>query len=205
MKKGKFIVFEGIEGSGKSFQSKEVYNALLKKGEDVILTTEPWEDDEIGKLIRRELKDKKDGISVRTLQFLYVANRSNHVEKFIVPNIENGKTIISDRYWMSTVAYGSTFIKGPEGELDYFLGINRKFLIPDIVFYIDVEPEEAHRRIVDRGAAKERFDKLDSLKLLRHKYIELAESYDGTWITINGNNEKSKVTEEIMMHLDKIK
>jgi dTMP kinase len=198
MKRGKFIVFEGIEGSGKSYQSKAFYNHLLKNGEDVVLTSEPWEDDDTGKLIRKELKVKKDAISVRTLQFLYIANRSNHVEKFIVPNIESGKTVICDRYWMSTVSYGSTFTKGPESKLDYFLDINSIFLKPDAVFYMDVEPSEAHRRISDRNSTKERFDKLEYLKLLRRKYNAIEEIYKGRWIRIDSGREMDAVTSDII-------
>src|SRR5271169_3715617 len=106
-----FIVFEGIEGSGKSVQTKAFYDAILARGKEIIMTEQPWWHDNIGKIIREELKDKTDAVSVLTLQLLFVANRSNHVEKLIEPSLKEGNIVVVDRYWMSTAAYGSTLSK----------------------------------------------------------------------------------------------
>lgn len=212
MASGKFVVFEGIEGSGKSVQTKEFYNFLLGLGEDAIVTEQPWEGDAIGKLIREELVDKTDAISAVTLQFLFIANRSNHVEKLIEPNLKMGKTVIADRYWMSTVAYGSTLSKETGMDMDYFIKIHKVFPKPDIIFFIDVDPDTAYKRIIDRGnqrtitggAKKERFDKLDTLELLRQNYMELKKRYDGLWIDIDGNKDKDAVTAEIKRDYNQI-
>lgn len=195
---GRFVVFEGIEGSGKSFQANEFYRALLEKGEDSVLTTQPWTDDKIGELIREELKDKSAPISVRTLQLLFVANRSNHVEKLIEPSMEKGRTVISDRYWMSTVAYGGAFANDQKSDLNYYLKVNEIFPRPDVVFYIDVDPEIAYKRMAERKSTTERFDKIESLKLLHQKYSELEKLYEGLWVNIDGNQEKEKVSKDIM-------
>ena len=110
MGNGRLVIFEGIEGCGKSTQARRLYESI---GENAILTEEVWTGDAIGKLIREELKEKTDGISARTLQFLYMANRSNHVEKLMAPGMESGNVVISDRYWMSTAVYGSAVFGRP--------------------------------------------------------------------------------------------
>ncbi len=210
MQNGKFIVFEGIECCGKSTQAKELYDTLQKRGDKTILTEEQWEEDEIGKLIKRELADKADQISVMTLQFLFVANRSNHLEKLIEPNIKNGTTVISDRYWMSSVAYGSAFAEDKTMEREYLLGINRRFRIPDIVFYVDVEPETAYQRLENKRikngeeVKRERFDKLESLAKLRDSYLKLEKVYEGLWITIDGRKDREYITKNIIEHYDKL-
>lgn len=209
--RGKFIVFEGIEGSGKSVQAKELQKSLLSRGADAIITEQPWEGDQIGKLIREELKDKVDAISPTTLQFLFMANRSNHVEKFIEPNLNEGRIVISDRYWMSTAAYGSAFSKEHGMDIGYFFNMNRVFPKPDMVFFIDVGPNVAYQRITDRGtqraiaegAKTERFDRLDMLKSLYKKYRELEKLYEGTWVNIDGVQPKDAVTNEILKSFDK--
>ncbi len=202
MARGKFIVFEGIEGSGKTVQTKEFCRFLTMQRKNVVMTEQPWEGDAIGRLIREELKDKIDAISPVTLQFLFVANRSNHIEKLIEPNLDMGKTVVADRYWMSTAAYGSTFSSNPKIDINYFIMLHKVFLVPDIVFFVDVDPEVAYQRITDRALSgegrKERFDKLETLRLLRQKYNELKNAYKGLWIDIDGNQKKEDVAADII-------
>jgi dTMP kinase len=205
MEKPKFIVFEGIEGSGKSTQISTFYESLLRMGKRAILTQQQWEEDQIGKLIKRELVEKTDGISVTTLQLLFIANRSNHVDKIINPNLESGNTVVCDRYWMTTAAYGAAFSKIPEVNMGYYIAANSIFPRPDVVFFIDTDPDVAHERLKSNSRVKngkkvneERFDKLDTLKLLRSMYIELSRVYGGTWVTIDGNKDKDEVAKEIM-------
>ena len=205
MAKGMFIVFEGIEGSGKTVQTKEFCKFLSAQNKDVVMTEQPWEHDLIGKLIREELKDKVDAISSVTLQFLFIANRSNHVEKLIEPDLNSGKAVVADRYWMSTAAYGSTLSGNPKINVSYFANLHKIFPVPDVVFFIDVDPQVAYKRIMERafqhklnGARKERFDKLDTLQILREKYKELENSYEGVWVTIDGNKKTEEVTADII-------
>ncbi len=212
MEDGKFIVFEGIEGSGKSVQTKEFYKFLLSRGKEAIMTEQPWEEDAIGRLIREELKDKTDAISVITLQFLFIANRSNHVEKLIEPSLKAGKTVITDRYWMTTAAYGSAFSKETDIDMNYFMAIHKVFPKPDVIFFIDVDPDTAYERITERGVQRsitggvkrERFDKLDTLKLLHHNYKKLEKKYDGLWININGNRDRETINKEIIKRYDEL-
>src|SRR5271155_2715890 len=98
MKRGRFFVIEGIDGSGKTYQTEEFARRLRNVGIDVITTEEPWLDDSIGNMINKALYDKKESLDVRTLQLLYIANRSNHLHRLIEPAVNSGKTVISSRY-----------------------------------------------------------------------------------------------------------
>lgn len=199
MARGRYIVFEGIEGSGKSTQAKIFYKALRKNGSDAILTEEPWESDDIGRLIRKELKESgKKRLSNTTLQLLYMANRSNHVERVVEPGLADGNVVVQDRYWMSTAVYGSIFSSSKRVYRDYFTHMSEIFPKPDIVFLIDVNPKEAYKRIISRKNEKERFDKLGTLKLLSRGYGELEKAYDGRWINIDGNRGIDAIGAEIM-------
>src|SRR4030043_67748 len=103
---GKFIVIEGLDGSGQSTQTGLLRDFLIKKGQEVILTKEPTRDSEAGKKIK-EILDEKIRIEPQKLQDLFAQDRKEHLEKLIVPALKEGKTVISDRYFFSTFAYGA--------------------------------------------------------------------------------------------------
>lgn len=199
VKRGKFIIFEGIEGSGKSTQAKRFYSMLKKTDRNAVITEEPWEADRIGKLIRKELREKgEERVSNMTLQLLYMANRSNHAERVIEPSLRRGNTVVQDRYWMSTVAYGSTFSKEKRLYRNYFMAMSSMFPKPDIVFFIYVKPTEAYNRILSRKGTAERFDKLGTLRELSREYRELERLYSGVWINVNGNRSVEAVGGDVM-------
>ncbi len=209
MKKGKFFVFEGIDGSGKTFQVNEFAKRLKRTGVDVVATKEPWYEDSIGTLIKKALYDKKESMDVRTMQLLYVANRSNHVTKVVSPAIAAGKTVVCSRYWMTTAVYGNAFFKEYSIDMKYFIKINEIFPTPDAVFYIDVNPKEAYRRLSLQRQLTDRFEKLNVIKTQSEKYRELEAIYKknkiGAWANINGNQEKEKVSDEIMRYYGRLK
>ena len=136
-----FIVFEGIDGAGLSTHSYLLYEYLLEKGYDVVLTKEHT-DGLIGGLIRACLRGewKTDPL---TLQLLFVADRSHHVNNLILPALESGKVVVSDRYMFSSIAYGTVSY----GDYDWLKLINSKFPIPDLIIILDAPVEVALRRI----------------------------------------------------------
>ncbi|MDE1870984.1 MAG: dTMP kinase [Candidatus Micrarchaeota archaeon] len=195
---GRYIVFEGIEGSGKSTQARIFYNSIRKKS-NAILTEEPWESDSIGKLIRKELKEKRENrVSNATLQLLYMANRKNHMERVVEPGLRKGNTVVQDRYWMSTAVYGSAGSVEKKLYMEYFMKMSEIFPRPDVVFFIGVDPNEAYRRVTSRNKAAERFDRLDMLRKLEIGYRKLETSYEGKWVNIDGNRDVKMVSAEIM-------
>lgn len=124
---GRFIVLEGPDGSGTTTHAKILAEKLRAEGEDVVLTAEPT-DSEIGKFIREQLL-KKTIPSASALQLLFCADRASHIETVIKPALEAGKTVISDRYVISTLVYGEALGLRP----DWLLQVNTPFLEPDIV------------------------------------------------------------------------
>ena len=109
-KKSFFIVFEGIEGSGKSYQSKKLYNKIKSKGIKTILTREPGgtkSAEEIRKIILKDYfyKNPKDQFDSYTDTLLYLAARNEHVRNKIKPELLKKKVVICDRFVDSTIAY----------------------------------------------------------------------------------------------------
>ena len=206
MKKGRFLVIEGIDGSGKSYQATEFGRRLRNIGVDAIVTEEPWLEDSIGTLIKKALYDKRESLDIRTLQLLYIANRSNHLHRVVEPAISSGKTVITSRYWMSTAVYGGMFSTDPYFDMKHFVHINEPFMKPDAVFHISVKPEEAFRRLAKQRRLTDRFEKLELIRKQSEGYSELEKiyKYKGVWININGNQEKKEVTDEIMRNYGRI-
>ncbi|MDE1850187.1 MAG: dTMP kinase [Candidatus Micrarchaeota archaeon] len=193
-----FIVLEGGECAGKGTQLQMLADALREKNTKVILTEEPTKDGEIGKFARRELASGSK-IDVRTLQFLFMTDRSEHVEKLINPKLAEGFTVISDRYYQSTVVYGAAFGSKLGLTMDNLIYMNDIFPKADHIFYINVPPEVALERIQKRKGAEERFDKLDNLKIIHAEYHRLSERYSSNvWHNINGNQTQEQVHAEIM-------
>lgn len=127
MNTGRFIVLEGPDGSGTTTHSKLLADALRARGEDVLLTAEPT-DSPIGKFIREQIKGKLIE-SPSALQLMFCADRAWHIEKVIKPALAAGKTVISDRYVISTLVYGEALGL----DADWLLRVNTPFLEPDIM------------------------------------------------------------------------
>ena len=143
-KKSLFIVFEGIEGSGKSYQAKLLYNKLKKKLKNVILTREPGgtkSAEIIRKIILKDYfeKNKKIKFDKYTDTLLYLVARNEHVKNKIQPAIRNKKIIICDRFVDSTLAYQ---VYGKKVPLNFIKNIHKRILgkiRPDITFVLKVK------------------------------------------------------------------
>ena len=190
MKSGMFIVFEGIDGSGKSTQAKMLKEALERNGIDALLTKEPT-DGPIGQIIRKGLRNEMN-LSMRTLQLLFTADRSYHLENTIIPALRRGKVVISDRYFYSTIAYGML-----ELEKEWLKKINSKFLEPDVVLFIDTDPEISLQRLSTSGKIKEKFEELDKLKKVRDNYLEISREYKNFYV-IDGNRSAEEIHKNIL-------
>jgi len=157
--KGKFIVFEGLDGSGQSTQAKLLSDFLIKNGLQVILTKEPTKDSKVAVKIK-EILGKKIKIKPKKLQELFVEDRKEHLEKIIIPALKSGKIVVCDRYFFSTFAYGKS-----EGlDLEWLIKMNNEFLLPDITFILKVSPRVCVQRIEERGEGKQFFEIEDKLE-----------------------------------------
>jgi len=188
--KGKFIVFEGIDGAGLTTQAELLEKHLKNKKYEVVLTKEPT-NNLIGGIIRAALK-KEWITSNRTLQLLFSADRAHHLEKEIIPALENGKIVISDRYFISTIAYGMIGL-----EKDWLKALNSKFLLPDIIFIIDVPVEVSIERIKANRFGFELFEEKKKLEKIRNNFLELSKEYKNCFV-INENRSIEEVHKEIV-------
>lgn len=141
MRKGNFIAFEGVDGSGKSTHAKLLAAYLKGKGHEVVLTAEPTKGF-LGQIIRMVLASKLE-VSPRTFALLFTADRSEHIDKIIQPNLDAGKIVITERYYYSTLAYQSS-----QGlNFNWLVDINKFAIDPDLVIMLEIDPDDALARI----------------------------------------------------------
>lgn len=152
------IVFEGIDGSGKSSLVKNL-QLELSKNFPVKNFYEPT-NFESGSLIRKFLQNKIFLSKIELIE-LFLSDREDSISKNILPSLNSGFHILLDRYFYSMAAYQSDEVYSPEKIME--LNLEKKFLIPDKVFYLSIRPEIALERASLRGES-ERFEKLDILK-----------------------------------------
>ncbi len=170
---GAFIVFEGADGAGKSSLSKRIAEELRSKGIDVVLTAEPTREG-IGAFIR---SGSAAGISQRAEAMLFVADRNDHTER-ILKAVSEGKVVLCDRYFASTVAYQSAKLDGDSSDRDWLIDINRQFIDkPDATILLDIDPEIGMGRVGVRGEEISKFERLDFQRQVRENYLRLADEF----------------------------
>ena len=190
-KEAKFIVFEGLDGSGQSTQSNLLKNFLIKKKIKVILTKEPTSVSQAGKKIKAILSEKIK-IDPKKLQKLFAEDRKWHLENIIIPSLKKNKWVISDRYFFSSFAYGAS-----EGiDLRWLIKINKNFLFPDLTFILKVKPQICILRIEKRGAEKTFFEKKEKLEKVFSIYKTFPNKFRNI-VLINGEKKKQEVFKDI--------
>ena len=170
----KFITLEGIEGSGKTSSIKSITDLLDRKRISYVVTREPG-GSSIGSELRSILLDPKTEISSEVELLLMLADRKDHVEKVILPNLEIGNWVISDRFMDSSIAYQGGGRKLDKKVIDSF-SRNLNLPNPDLTLLFDVPVEISLSRVKARGEL-DRFEqeKLDFHNRIREAYLELAE------------------------------
>jgi dTMP kinase len=138
---GVFIAFEGGEGAGKSTQSQALASALEERGFHTVLTFEPG-DTTVGKELRRIVLDPATGeLSDRTEVLLYAADKAEHVDTVVLPALERGEVVITDRYVDSTLAYQGAGRSLGVGEVERVARWATRDLRPHLTVVLDVDPE----------------------------------------------------------------
>ena len=170
-----FITFEGIDGVGKSTQLDLLQQWLEGRGREVVRTLEPG-GTELGKEIRHLLLHRKGDVAPRAEALLYAADRAHHVATKIRPALADGKVVLGDRYFDSSVAY-----QGAARELDVVEVRNISLwavdnLIPDLTVLLDLDAEAAIARRNNTGTEPDRLEreKVDFFERARNQYLELA-------------------------------
>lgn len=164
----RFIVFEGLDGSGKSTQARMLASHLAAQGTSVHLTAEPTER-AIGRLVRQALR-RDFSTDSRALALLYAADRSDHLsdpEDGILAHLSRGETVISDRYFYSSLAYQGV------SEDEAFLRTINDYPHPETVVFIDTDVRLCLERIDSRGSGRELFEKEDYLRRVRDNFLRI--------------------------------
>ena len=181
---GKFIVLEGIDGSGKSEQIKRL-KIFFKSRDDVFFTQEPTVGNPISALIGKVLKGEWE-TDDQTLQTLFTADRSHHLAKEIIPALKRGEHVICDRYVFSTLAYGGDHVP------DALKVLNRNFLVPDLTLFVSVSPEIAMSRLHKRSGKATIFELESTLGKIAGRYDALLSTF-GKVVRIDGERSADEV------------
>lgn len=204
MKKNLFIAIEGIDGSGKSTQMNLLGEKLEKAGHKVYCTFEPT-DSFIGVLIKDILKHKMEA-DHRVIAGLFVADRLNHLlnkTNGILKKMEEGYTVITDRYYFSSYAYQGTHMP-----LDWVIQANSLsagLLRPHLNIFIDVSPGISIQRINNGRSSMELFETKTNLEKVREKYYEAFEKLKDqeTVVIVNGNGAIEQIAKDIWAEVEK--
>ncbi len=191
---GKFIVFEGLDGAGKSTQAGAVINYFNANCACQICATYEPTQFLVGGLVRgRLLGEWQSG--PECLQLLFAADRGDHLGKEILPLLERGVNVICDRYFLSSVAYGSI-----DCDMDWLIQMNRRFLAPDLIVYLDVPPDVCVERMRANGRSIELFEKVEILGKVGQNYRTAIERFKNEIdiAVVDGNRKVEDVTKNIV-------
>jgi len=202
---GKFIVLEGIDGCGKTTQINELSKWLPKSGlintnATLIKTREPG-----GSLLGKEIRNmilknnKSNSPSNLTELLLYSADRAEHISKIILPSLQNGNWIISDRFSGSTLAYQGY---GREISIDIIKKLESivcQNIKPDLTFFLEINPEESILRRKNKVADRIESEGLEFLKKVNHGFKLIALEND--WEIIKASEDYKSVSQQIQTSL----
>lgn len=156
---GRFIVLEGLDGAGTTTQCDRLVEKL-----GALRTCEPT-DGPIGRIARQTLGAQPGAPPVDVLPWLFAADRADHLHRTVLPALSANRTVVSDRYVPSSLAYQSLTL--PLGEV---WALNRSFRVPDIVLYVEIPVKTALSRIDARGSTREIYDDEDRLDRICSAY-----------------------------------
>lgn len=192
---GRFIVIEGIDNAGKGTQSTLLMEHLRASGLKVILTKEPT-NGIIGGIAKASL-NKELNISGKALQLLFCADRANHIETEIEPAMSKGFNVVCDRYFFSTLAYGS--VSGINYK--WLRSVNISFRKPDLGIYLDIDPKTALKRIPKQEEGLQLFDTLQKLSKVRQAYLSISKEFHLK--KVDANRSIEEVSQRINKIVDK--
>jgi len=188
---GKFITFEGIDGSGKTSQCELLVDYLEEKTVSAKMVREPG-GDAISESIRKLLLHSDEKMSDRTEALLMVASRAQLTDKVILPLLIDGKWVIADRYADSTIAYQGGGRGLNPNELDQINNFGTYTLTPDLTFYLDLPVEIANNRMsVSRDRIEREGENFQ--QRVRDMYLSLCEKHQDRFILLDGSLKKEEI------------
>jgi dTMP kinase len=213
MIEGLFVVLEGVDGAGTTTHTRLLINALKERGLPVHSTREP-SDGPIGVQIRQILTGRLvvPGLhgprppSWTTMALLFAADRVDHIESSIIPNLMDGVTVISDRYYHSSVAYQSVTAGGDDETIAWVKEINKHARKPDLTIVLDISAEASAKRRVDRGGGREMFDDNDLQRQIGAFYDRIDAHFPGeNLVHVDSSRSVADVHHDIMVHVRRLR
>lgn len=184
---GFFICMEGLDGCGKTTQANLLVDMLNRKGYPALYTAEP-SSGKIGRFIKKYCLQSEQRVSSVVEALLFAADRFEHGEEEIIPALNEGKIVVSDRYLHSSLAY-----QGAAGlDVEWIEKINVHSIPPDLVLFIDVEPEKVIQRLASGRSVME---KLDIQRKVQKIYYQLVKK--GELVKLDGNRPQQQVAQDI--------
>ncbi|HYA22252.1 MAG TPA: dTMP kinase [Thermoproteota archaeon] len=185
MRRGKLIAFEGIDGSGKTTISTRAYQAAKNKGAQVLYTFEPTYS-KVGSIIHLVLSGDIEA-SGEFQALMFAADRVNHFQTEIEPELNAGRNVLVDRYIHSSIAYQGVLLNDEE----WVRTINRSVPVPDLAIYIDIDPKTGLRRRGRRSI----YEKLDLLGEIRAAYKKMVAR--GELVQVDGSKSEDMVFDQV--------
>jgi len=193
-----FITFEGIEGCGKSTQSKLLFEELIDRGFSVVLTREPGgteASEEIRKIILKKWKERFTPFAELSL---YEAARSLHVENLIKPSLEEGAVVICDRFTDSTLAYQG-YGRGLSLELIERLNFEAtEGLKPDLTFLLDLPVEIAFKRLDRKNLDRMESEEISFHERVRKGFLEIARKERSRIVVLDGTKDVEAIFSQVL-------
>ncbi|HEY2847898.1 MAG TPA: dTMP kinase [Pyrinomonadaceae bacterium] len=197
---GKFITFEGIDGSGKSTQLAMLARELRVAGQDVVTTREPG-GTPLGIALRAAFLETTDPVAPMAELLSFAADRAQHVEHLVKPEVAAEKIVISDRYADATFAYQGAGRGFTEDQVNSVIALATGGFKPDLTLFFDITPEEAIRRMSDRPDAKR--NRMDDeteefYTRVRKAYLGIAEREPERFVVVEASGKIDDIHHEVM-------
>lgn len=195
MKRGILIVFEGLDGCGKSTQLSRAAETLAARSLDIVLTREPT-DGEWGRRIR-EMAKSGEAVEPETELEWFFEDRREHMREIVVPALEAGRIVLSDRSYVSTVAYQGARGLDPEKIL---ADSEAEFARPDLVLLFEIPAKEGLARVTSRGGEVEPvFENLEFLERVEAIFERLEVA---GMVRIDAHREESEIARDVLVAID---
>lgn len=199
---GKFITFEGIDGSGKSTQLRMLAGELLSRGLDVLTTREPG-GTPLGRRLREAFLETEETVAPIAELLLFAADRAQHVELLIKPALEEGRIVISDRYADATFAYQGAGRGFSEATVNQVIKLATGGLKPDLTLFFDISVEKAFERTHTRNESGEQKNRMDLETAefyaeVRNSYLRIAEREPKRFKIIDANGSIDEIQKNVL-------